>query len=631
VDARTDVYAFGVMLQEMLTGSNPFLHRSGPPWDWTEEAWVPARSSGTASRAVPGALQRIVTRCLEVTPERRFASASELVSALEGASGELEPPSRAPWTARTWALLAGILLASMLVIGLGRWFASRAKGPVPTASATNGTASAQNMESSRSANSSAQQLYEDAMRSLHDGTGQEEALLKRAVDADPTFAAAYLRLWLVAAKTTNSDDAHQHLVQLESRLTPDEHALVHAVEIAETDIAGTRVGLDGYLERHPRDCAVWGIRMSLGPVDALAALESRALAADAACVPVLLSKAYRLGKTSEEEALRVYDACLEASPHAVECLASRAGVLDGLGKCEQAETAVRRWVEITPDSASARVELAGLLAGRGEPEGAVREALGDVPQNTGGMEIAPEVQFPMFAGDLAEVIRMSRELAAGLRPSAFEYEHFLPTITLVEAATETGDTRTAANVAADYLSRRSAWRGACSRCEAVMLGAAARGGRLDGREAFRRIAAAFAATTATGVPPANAWSQTYAYAVQTPSEATAAIAKLDELDAGVPTSFRGAAARALFLGGRGEQARAELESTIRGCSTVFGYAMNWVHGQLYLGELDERDGNTEGACAHYAKVLERWGHAKPRSVTADEARAHAAKLHCVAR
>jgi serine/threonine-protein kinase len=469
------------------------------------------------------------------------------------------------------------------------------------------------------------------MRSVHDGTGQAEALLKRAVDADPTFAAAYLRLWLVADKSTTSDDAHQHLVQLESRLTPDERALVHAVEGVEADFAGARVALDGYLERYPHDCAVWSLRMSLGPTDVLAALESRALAADATCVPVLVMKAYRLGKTSEEEALRVFDACLEASPHAVECLASRAGTLDDMGRCEQAETAVRRWVEITPDSASARVELAGLLAGRGEPEGAVREALGDVPQNTGGMEIAPEVQFPMFAGDLAEVMRMSRELAAGLRPSAFEYEHYLPAIALVEAATETGDMRTAANVAADYLSRRSAWRGACPRCEAVMVSAAARGGRLDGREASRRIAAAFAATTATGVPPANAWAQTYAYAVQTPSEATAAVAKLDELDAGAPTTFRGAASRALFLAGRGEQARPTLEHNVRSCSAVFGYAMNWVHSHLYLGELDERAGNLEGACGHYAKVVERWGNAKPRSVAADEARAHAAKLHCVAR
>jgi hypothetical protein len=54
----------------------------------------------------------------------------------------------------------------------------------------------------------------------------------------------------------------------------------------------------------------------------------------------------------------------------------------------------------------------------------------------------------------------------------------------------------------------------------------------------------------------------------------------------------------------------------------------WVHSELYLGELDEKAGNKAAACGHYTKVLGRWGHAKPRSVSADEARAHAGKLGC---
>jgi serine/threonine-protein kinase len=65
-----------------------------------------------------------------------------------------------------------------------------------------------------------------------------------------------------------------------------------------------------------------------------------------------------------------------------------------------------------------------------------------------------------------------------------------------------------------------------------------------------------------------------------------------------------------------------------GCSDALLVTRNWVHSNLYLGELDEQSGNKASACGHYAKVLERWGHAKPRSVTADEARAHATKLGC---
>jgi hypothetical protein len=39
--------------------------------------------------------------------------------------------------------------------------------------------------------------------------------------------------------------------------------------------------------------------------------------------------------------------------------------------------------------------------------------------------------------------------------------------------------------------------------------------------------------------------------------------------------------------------------------------------------------DTEGACAAYKVVLDRWGHAKPRSVTADQARERAKALGCV--
>ena len=47
-----------------------------------------------------------------------------------------------------------------------------------------------------------------------------------------------------------------------------------------------------------------------------------------------------------------------------------------------------------------------------------------------------------------------------------------------------------------------------------------------------------------------------------------------------------------------------------------------------LGEALESKGDTQGACAAYAEVLEHWGNAKPRSKTADAARAHMKKLGC---
>ena len=47
-----------------------------------------------------------------------------------------------------------------------------------------------------------------------------------------------------------------------------------------------------------------------------------------------------------------------------------------------------------------------------------------------------------------------------------------------------------------------------------------------------------------------------------------------------------------------------------------------------LGEALEAKGDKDGACVAYGEVLVHWGNAKPRSVTADKARAHMKTLGC---
>jgi hypothetical protein len=53
-----------------------------------------------------------------------------------------------------------------------------------------------------------------------------------------------------------------------------------------------------------------------------------------------------------------------------------------------------------------------------------------------------------------------------------------------------------------------------------------------------------------------------------------------------------------------------------------------LQDRLLLGQLLEKKSDQEGACAQYAKILDRWGNAKPRSVTADMARERAKALAC---
>jgi eukaryotic-like serine/threonine-protein kinase len=91
VDHRTDIFAFGCVLYEMLSGRSPFLR--GTPADTLAailgEDPSPLAASG---RAVAPALQEIVNRCLEKRAQDRFSSAHDLALALHAISASSDTP-----------------------------------------------------------------------------------------------------------------------------------------------------------------------------------------------------------------------------------------------------------------------------------------------------------------------------------------------------------------------------------------------------------------------------------------------------------------------------------------------------------------------------------------------------------
>ncbi|WP_437588716.1 protein kinase domain-containing protein [Sorangium sp. So ce1000] len=93
---RADIYALGVLLYEMLCGKAPFDKKVAPATLMAHVSEPPPPLADHARGAlVSPAMTAIVMRCLEKSPDRRFQSMRECLTALKSAAGEPIDPARA--------------------------------------------------------------------------------------------------------------------------------------------------------------------------------------------------------------------------------------------------------------------------------------------------------------------------------------------------------------------------------------------------------------------------------------------------------------------------------------------------------------------------------------------------------
>lgn len=136
VDHRTDIFAFGAILCEMLMGKRAFERpTSADTMSAILNEEPPSISQMTPD--ITSGLERVVRRCLEKHPEQRFQSAADLAFALEAladpsveyATGAHPAVAETDRQARSWFVVSAV--ATVLVIGY-LIYALMRPTPVPT-------------------------------------------------------------------------------------------------------------------------------------------------------------------------------------------------------------------------------------------------------------------------------------------------------------------------------------------------------------------------------------------------------------------------------------------------------------------------------------------------------------------
>jgi eukaryotic-like serine/threonine-protein kinase len=130
-DQRVDIYAFGVLAYELLTGLTPFHDRSPRELAAARATEVPPPLRGVRPET-PGVIQDIVMQCLENDPDRRPANLDQIVKALDayavGAASGLawDEPRQFGFAVGAFGVSAALVAVgarlAMLEIGLPDWF-----------------------------------------------------------------------------------------------------------------------------------------------------------------------------------------------------------------------------------------------------------------------------------------------------------------------------------------------------------------------------------------------------------------------------------------------------------------------------------------------------------------------------
>jgi serine/threonine-protein kinase len=613
---------------------------------------APAAGAPAAGGAAPqNVTQRSADPGFPAAPQPKARKPPE-VAVREPGSGP-PPAEEEPLRARglIFAVAAIALAAGSFVAWRGAHAKSGATTSATSAAAIAGAAptatAITELPAPRSPSPEAVAAYRAGLQELRFGGTRDP--FEKATALDPALAAAHLQFAVDATEVDFTDLARVHLRkagELRASLSERDQALLDAVEPVllrqPADWAEASRRLGAAVERFPGDAQLWyergsfsqaaeGLEASTRYLETAVTLDPRYAAAIAQQAENLVY----LGRLAEARAALAR--CTAMAPTYLTCHIELVRLLEHEGACEEEETMARQLVAASPQQGVSQGMLAAALAARGKPETAVREALrlkwAALPDaDRRGVEPQDTLALALLSGDFTAAEQLARALAASAEPSRREADHGRAARQLAHIYAEMGRPADVARVAEAYLGRRDAWEpdprsedfAMAGDATPSLLAAALHVGKLP-RTDFVPRRDEWVRGWERKAPRdfrRYVWAHGFAETVETADdarEALAAMAAYEPVPVFYPKTLAEAAVGLTYLlAGRAGDALPWLERAAKTCR-VLELPVEHTRAHLWLGMAREAQGDKAGACAAYKVVRDRWGKAKPRSVTWEKA------------